>query len=75
MCVCVCAVDHVQLAKHNVKRTVGLMTDLQRVASTCTQLQQMLTQVLQYVDDYLVSECLSLVLRLPSLSNVVLIFR
>ena len=49
------SVQVVQDAKINPKRSTTIVTDLQRVNSTCKKMQNMLTSVRQYVDDVLVS--------------------
>ena len=49
------SVQVVQGAKINPKRSTTIVTDLQRVNSTCKKMQNMLTSVRQYVDDVLVS--------------------
>ncbi len=48
-------VDFIHKAKENPKRTVSMITDLKQVTSACTNLQDLLTCVLTYVDDVLVS--------------------
>ena len=54
--ICVCfSVDQIQLGKYNPKRTVSLANDVHQVASLCARLQDMLSAVMQYVDDVIVS--------------------
>ena len=49
------SVEHIQLAKHNPKRSVSLVTDLQQVRACCGRMHDMLLTVTRYVDDVLVS--------------------
>ncbi len=44
----------------NPKRTVNIVSDLDRVNTTCKKMQTMLSDVRQYVDDVLVSPTYSL---------------
>jgi len=44
-------VDFIQLGKHNPKRTVTMVSDLQQISATCRRLQDMLANVTNYVDD------------------------
>ena len=48
-------VDLIQMGKHNPKRTVSMITELQQVSTMCARLQDMLATVAQYVDDIIVS--------------------
>jgi len=43
--------DFISQAKHNPKRTVAMTGDMEQVTTACTKLQDMLSTVLQYVDD------------------------
>ncbi|ELU16800.1 hypothetical protein CAPTEDRAFT_177448 [Capitella teleta] len=44
-------VELIQMAKHNPKRTVSMVTELQQVSAMCARLNDMLATVKQYVDD------------------------
>jgi translation initiation factor 3 subunit F len=44
-------VELIQMAKHNPKRTVSMVTELQQVSAMCARLHDMLATVKQYVDD------------------------
>ena len=44
------------MGKHNPKRTVSMVTELQQVSAMCARLQDMLGTVIQYVDDTIVSK-------------------
>jgi hypothetical protein len=48
-------VELIQMAKHNPKRTVSMVTELQQVSAMCARLHDMLGTVSQYVDDVIVS--------------------
>ena len=57
-------VDVIQMGKHNQKRQVTMISDLQRVVATCAKLKDMLATVLQYVDNVIVSNitCLAFII-------------
>jgi translation initiation factor 3 subunit F len=43
--------DVIQQGKHNPKRSVNMVSDLQRVGVTCAKLNDQLSAVMEYVDD------------------------
>ena len=49
-------VDMIQMGKHSQKRSVNMISDLQRVASTCARLKDMLATVQAYVDSVIAGE-------------------
>lgn len=52
---CFFPVDLIQQGKSNNKRTVSMVSDLTQVERACSNLQEKLTLVLEYVEEVLVS--------------------
>lgn len=43
------------MGKHNPKRTVSMVTELQQVSAMCARLHELLATVTEYIDNILVS--------------------
>ena len=54
MCACV-SVEVLQQGKYKPKRSVTIQSDLSKVETACGRLRAMLQQVIEYVDNVLVS--------------------
>ena len=54
-------VNLIRESKLSPKRSVSMVTDLQQVDILCSRIQGMLSVVLQYVEDVLVSFCYDMV--------------
>ena len=48
------AVDFIQMTKDRPKRGLEMVNDLQQLTTTCSRMQDMLSQVMQYVDNVVV---------------------
>lgn len=57
VCLCFTVVDLLQRTRASPNRTNGLTSDLSQVATSAGRIQEMLTLVLGYIEDVLVSVC------------------